>query len=42
MFAWENAKEVVEGLVTGSFVTVINLAPHACGCEEILPGNFFK
>ena len=28
---------MVEGLGTGSFVTVTNLAPHSCGCE-----NFFR
>ena len=38
-FACENAKEVVEGLVTGSFVTVTNLTKHSCW--EILPGKFF-
>ena len=30
------AKEVVEGLGTGSLVTVASLAPDSCGCEEIL------
>ena len=32
---------MVEGLGTGLFVTVTNLAPHYCGCGEILPGKFF-
>ena len=36
-FAWEHAKEMVEGLGTGWFVTAINLAALACGCREILP-----
>ena len=40
-FVGENAKEVVKDLGTGSFVTVTNLAPHSCGCGEILPGQFF-
>ena len=40
-FSWETAKEVVEGLGTGSFVTVTNLAPYSCGCGEILPRKFF-
>ena len=35
-FAWEHAKKVVEGLGTVWFVTVINLAPHSCGCGKIL------
>ena len=39
--AWENEKEMVEGLESGSFVTVTNLAPRSCGCREILPGKFF-
>ena len=34
-FARENAKGVVDGLGTGSFATVTNLAPHSCGCGEI-------
>ena len=40
-FVGENAKEVVQDPGTGSFVTVTNLAPHSCGCGEILPGQFF-
>ena len=40
-FPRESAKNVVEGLGTGSFVTVTNLTPHSCGCGEILPGKFF-
>ena len=40
-FALETAKEVDEGLGTGSFVTVTNLAPHSCGCVEVLLGKFF-
>ena len=40
-FAWENAKEVIEDLGTGLFVTVTNLDPQSCVCGEILPGNFF-
>ena len=40
-FSWETAKEVVEGLGTGSFVTVNNLAPHSCGFGEVLPGKSF-
>ena len=39
-FSQENAKKVVEGLGTGSFVTVNNVTPHSCGCGEMLPGNF--
>ena len=35
--AWEHAKEVVEGLGTGWFVTIINLAPDSYGCRKILP-----
>ena len=34
-------KEAVEGLGTGSFVTVTNLVPHACGYRKISPGKFF-
>ena len=33
---------MVEGLGTGLFVTVTNLAPHYCGCGEILPGKIFS
>ena len=33
--------KVVQGLRTGSFVTVTNLAPQSCGYREILPGKFF-
>ena len=40
-FARETAKEVVEGLGTGSFATVTNLAPHSCGCGEVLPWKSF-
>ena len=40
-FGWETPKEVDEGLGTGSWVTVTNLAPHPCGCGEILPGKSF-
>ena len=40
-FAWETAKEVVEGLGTGSFVTATNLAPHSCRCRKVLPEKFF-
>ena len=36
MASIEDAKRVVEGLGTGWFVTVINLAPHSYGC-----GKFF-
>ena len=29
-FAWETTTEVVEGLGTGSFIIVTNLAPRLC------------
>ena len=41
IFAWENEKEVVEGLGTSSFVTVNNLSRHICGCGEILLAKIF-
>ena len=41
IFAGENEKEVVEGLGSGSFVSLTNLSPDFCGCGEVLPGNFF-
>ena len=40
-FVPENAKKVVEGLGTGSFVTVNDLTPRSCGCGKIPPGKFF-
>ena len=45
--AWENEKEVVEGLGTGLFVTIryhglcVNSTPHSYGCAKILVGRFF-
>ena len=41
-FAQENAKEVVEGLGTGSFVTVTNVTPHSCSYEENSSGKIFS
>ena len=40
-FTWEDAKKVVEGLGTGWFITVTNLAPPSCDCAKTLSGHFF-
>ena len=38
-FAWENAKKVIEGLGTGWFITVTNLAPSSSDSAKTLTGN---